>query len=253
MKNPKWHRDELILTLNLYFNLESSSFISTNPEIINLSKILNKLPLHSNQTRNSDFRNPNGVAMKLSNFTSIDPDNPAKGLDRTSQLDKQIFFEFQNNQNLLKNISNVIIETLSNDDLSSKIYQIEEEVDASIKEAVEGEIIFKLHKVRERNQKLIDSKKQQILKEKGKLACEVCEFDFNKKYGEIGKGFIECHHTQPLSTYNINQKTTLDDLVLVCSNCHRILHRLPEDMSIERLKRQIIQLSQNSCNVFQCT
>ncbi|MCX8532683.1 HNH endonuclease [Chryseobacterium luquanense] len=239
MKNPKWHRDELILTLNLYYNLESKSFVSTNSEIINLSKILNKLPLHSNQSRNSDFRNPNGVAMKLSNFTSIDSNNPAKGLDRTSRLDKQIFFEFQNSRNLLTNISNVIIETLSDDDLSSKIYQIEEEPKTSIKEAVEGEILFKLHKLRERNQKLIDSKKQQILKQNGKLACEVCEFDFSKKYGEIGKGFIECHHTQQLSTYKINQKTTLDNLALVCSNCHRMLHRLPEDMSIERLKNQV--------------
>lgn len=239
MKNPKWHRDELILTLNLYFNLESNSFVSTNSQIINLSKILNKLPLHSSQSRNSDFRNPNGVAMKLGNFTSIDPDNPAKGLDKTSQLDKQIFFEFKNNRNLLTNISNVIIETLSNDDLRFKIYQIDEGSEVSIKEAIEGEIIFKLHKVRERNQKLIDSKKQQILKENGKLVCEVCEFDFDEKYGQIGKGFIECHHTQQLSTYNTNQKTTLDDLALVCSNCHRMLHRLPEDMSIERLKSQM--------------
>ncbi len=84
MTNPKWQRDELILTLNLYFNLESSSFVSNNPEIIKLSEILNKLPLHSKQSRNSDFRNPNGVAMKLSNFTSIDHNNPSKGLERSS-------------------------------------------------------------------------------------------------------------------------------------------------------------------------
>lgn len=73
MKNPKWHRDELILTLNLYFQLESSSFISTNSNIIELSQILNKLPIHSEQLRKQDFRNSNGVAMKLSNFTAIDP------------------------------------------------------------------------------------------------------------------------------------------------------------------------------------
>ncbi|WP_294296186.1 HNH endonuclease [uncultured Chryseobacterium sp.] len=239
MKNPKWQRDELILTLNLYFNLESSSFISINPEIIKLSEILNKLPLHSKQNRNSDFRNPNGVAMKLNNFTSIDPNNPSKGLERFSKLDKQIFFEFQNNQTVLKNISNVIIETLGDEELNTKIYQIEELSEAPITEAIEGEIIFKLHKVRERNQKLINSKKLQVLKETGKLLCQVCDFDFHKKYGEIGKGFIECHHTQQLSTYNTNQKTTLDDLALVCSNCHRMLHRLPEDMSLDRLKSQM--------------
>lgn len=239
MKNPKWHRDELIITLNLYYSLESKSFVSTNAEIINLSKILNKLPLHSNHIKNSDFRNPNGVAMKLSNFTAIDPNNPAKGLDRSSKLDKQVFYEFKDNRDILKNISDLIIKASSDNVLSSKIYQIEDGSEVYIKEAVEGEIIFKLHKVRERNHKLVDSKKQQILKENGKLACEVCDFDFNEKYGEIGKGFIECHHKQQLSTYNNNQKTILDDLALVCSNCHRMLHRFPEDMSIERLKSQI--------------
>ncbi|WP_312902659.1 HNH endonuclease [Chryseobacterium taichungense] len=150
-----------------------------------------------------------------------------------------IFFEFQDKKTLLKNISNVITETISDDDLSSKIYQIEEDSEAPIKQAIEGEIIFKLHKVRERNQKLVESKKHQALKETGKLECEVCNFDFDKKYGNIGKGFIECHHKQPLSTYINNQKTTLNDLALVCSNCYRMLHRFPNDMSIERLKSVI--------------
>lgn len=239
MKNPNWQRDELILALNLYFNLESNSFVSTNAEIINLSNTLNKLPLHSKKDKNSTFRNPNGVAMKLSNFTSVDPNKPSKGLERISKLDNQIFFEFYNNRTLLKNISNVIVETINDNELTSKIYQIEEGSKTSINEAIEGEIIFKLHKVRERNQKLIDTKKKQVLKNSEKLVCEVCDFDFNKVYGEIGKGFIECHHIQPLSTYTTAQKTTVDDLALVCSNCHRMLHRLPEEMTIEGLKNRM--------------
>ena len=56
--------------------------------------------------------------------------------------------------------------------------------------------------------------------------CMVCGFDFEKKYGEIGRGFIEVHHVRPLSSRNeevvINPET---DLVCVCSNCHRMIHR----------------------------
>ena len=56
--------------------------------------------------------------------------------------------------------------------------------------------------------------------------CAVCGFDFEKVYGERGKGFIEVHHTEPLGSLSeekiINPQT---DLVPVCSNCHRIIHR----------------------------
>lgn len=56
--------------------------------------------------------------------------------------------------------------------------------------------------------------------------CEICGFDFEKMYGEVGKGFIEVHHIKPLSEsaeeIEVNPKT---DLICVCSNCHRMLHR----------------------------
>lgn len=55
------------------------------------------------------------------------------------------------------------------------------------------------------------------------LACEVCGFDFEAVYGELGRGFIECHHVVPLSEGQ--RKTSLRDLALVCSNCHRMAHR----------------------------
>lgn len=72
--------------------------------------------------------------------------------------------------------------------------------------------------------------------------CKACGFDFEAVYGEMGKGFIEIHHTKPL--YSLQEEIVIDyrtDLVPVCSNCHRILHRNKEKMlSIEELK-QLIQ------------
>ena len=61
--------------------------------------------------------------------------------------------------------------------------------------------------------------------QKGNLCCEVCGFDFEARYGEMGEGYIECHHIKPISQYTEEDTTTIDDLVLVCSNCHRMLHR----------------------------
>ncbi|MBQ7215008.1 MAG: HNH endonuclease [Synergistaceae bacterium] len=53
-----------------------------------------------------------------------------------------------------------------------------------------------------------------------KLQCEVCGFDFEAVYGELGAGYIEVHHKNPIS--DGERITDLnEDLVMLCSNCHR--------------------------------
>ncbi|RED26940.1 HNH endonuclease [Flavobacterium cutihirudinis] len=56
--------------------------------------------------------------------------------------------------------------------------------------------------------------------------CFGCNFNFKSKYGEIGEGFIEIHHVKPLSSF-LNSKVVdpYTDLIPLCSNCHRIVHR----------------------------
>lgn len=240
MKNPRWHRDELILTLNLYYELDSNLFTKTNFQVIELSERLNKLPIYSEEQRKLNFRSPSGVAMKLSNFMAIDADNENQGLSSYSKLDEETFNEFYKKGSELKRIANLILDSILEKETLIKLYKIEDEIDSSVKESFEGEILYKLHKLKERDSGLTRTKKNNVLKEKGKLECEVCNFDFHEKYGEIGYEFIECHHIKPLSTYESRQKTALEDLAIVCSNCHRMLHRNVEDMSIDKL-RQIIK------------
>ena len=43
-------------------------------------------------------------------------------------------------------------------------------------------------------------------------------FDFPAKYGERGDGFIEYHHTKPVSELDVGAKTKLADPSLVYSN-----------------------------------
>ena len=63
------------------------------------------------------------------------------------------------------------------------------------------------------------------------ISCQCCSFDFEDFYGsEIGKGFIEIHHTKPIFKYEDNDledtiKNALKNLAPVCSNCHRMIHR----------------------------
>lgn len=90
----------------------------------------------------------------------------------------------------------------------------------------EGNEFLKLHLSRERNSHLIKKAKQKFEeKHAGKLYCEVCGFNFENTYGHLGKGFIEAHHTKPISEMLPNEKTRIDDIVMLCSNCHSMIHR----------------------------
>ncbi|MCD2500182.1 HNH endonuclease [Clostridium sp. NSJ-145] len=76
-----------------------------------------------------------------------------------------------------------------------------------------------------------------MFKEKnGKIYCEVCGFDYESVYGEIGKDYIEGHHIKPVSELEENEVTKVEDIVLVCANCHRMLHRKRPWLSKEKLK-----------------
>ena len=72
------------------------------------------------------------------------------------------------------------------------------EQEEGITEAEEGRLLTQMHRVRERNRELVKRKRDAVLRETGRLACEACGFDFNDKYGDHGRGFIEVHHLLPL-------------------------------------------------------
>lgn len=84
----------------------------------------------------------------------------------------------------------------------------------------EGQLRLITHLAKERNRQIVKLKKDQALAS-GELLCEVCQFSFTDKYGV---NFIECHHLTPIAEGGVRE-TTVADLALVCSNCHRMLHK----------------------------
>ena len=90
----------------------------------------------------------------------------------------------------------------------------------------EGKTVLKKHIVHERNKHLINRAKEEFKKaHKGKLFCEVCGCDFSYHYPGLGDDFIEAHHIKPVSKMKPGEKTKIADLVMVCSNCHSMIHR----------------------------
>lgn len=72
--------------------------------------------------------------------------------------------------------------------------------------------------------------------------CEACGFDFEKTYGDLGKKFIEAHHLVPFARLEEDMSRALNlntDFAVLCSNCHRMIHRQWDPSDIELLKRTI--------------
>ncbi len=178
------------------------------------------------------FRNPNGVYMKLMNLRRFDPDYDGKGLERGSQDEEVVWDLYAEKPIELRRISDSIRSFVSSDagSLPGNVLSDDEE------EAEEGALLTRTHRVRERNTRIVKSKKELAHKESGTLACEVCGFDFVEVYGDRGYGFIECHHTKPVSELKVGERTKLSDLSVICSNCHRMIHAKRPWLSVSELK-----------------
>lgn len=133
-------------------------------------------------------------------------------------------------------------ETSEPTSLPSQVIQSKENIENVILEEddelsfPEGKEIYRLHKSKERNTELIKIVKLNRLQKDKDLSCEVCNFSFSKQYGELGEGFIEAHHLFPISQLTEETETKISDIALVCSNCHRMLHRKRPWITIEGLK-----------------
>lgn len=68
--------------------------------------------------------------------------------------------------------------------------------------------------------------------------CHVCGFSFAEFYGPHGNGFIEVHHLYPISQYEEEKEINpYKDMITLCANCHRMVHRNPSrPLSIEELR-----------------
>ena len=122
---------------------------------------------------------------------------------------------------------------LSNEEYTFELPCFEENEELTFPEGKEKYI---LHKSKERNKELVRKAKELYFKKDNKLSCQICGFSFFDEWGEIGKGFIEAHHTVPISELAEESNTKIEDLAMLCSNCHRMVHRQKQRLTIDELK-----------------
>ena len=103
-------------------------------------------------------------------------------------------------------------------------------------EADEGELYTSESNFRVRNRALINIKKMQ-----SSCTCEICGFNYEDYYSDIGRGYIIAHHIRPVSSGPTI--TTLDDIALVCANCHAMIHSKNPPISMSDMK-QVVSIRQ---------
>jgi 5-methylcytosine-specific restriction protein A len=227
-RKTAWLRDELILALDLYVSAGRNPSASALDE---LSALLREMPIEEALSEDSKFRGRQAVYLKLANFAALDPSTGTKGMTRMGQSDREVWNEFASDPERLSATAAAIRSTFAE---NAKLPP--EMPDSDITEALEGQLLTRSHRTRERNRKLVERRKAETFARTGKLECEVCGFDFAAAYGERGEGFIECHHTIPLHSLKGRATTRVVDLALVCPNCHRMIHRTKRWLSVEQVQ-----------------
>jgi len=106
----------------------------------------------------------------------------------------------------------------------------------------EGKRKLVTHEISERDPRVVKEAKRIFKQEhSGELFCEICGFNFKAVYGKVGEDFIEAHHKVSLSSTSKEHDVKPSDLMMVCPNCHRMLHRQVNGkyMSIKQLQKAL--------------
>jgi hypothetical protein len=102
--------------------------------------------------------------------------------------------------------------------------------------AIENRQKVAQHLQRERSARLT-----KLAKTRDGYTCRVCGFSFEAFYGRKGRGLAEAHHMVPLARLRSTVLTDVADLLTVCANCHRMLHRLTGKRSDATSLRRLVR------------
>lgn len=240
-RNPTWSRDELTLALDLYVQTDGNPTGKDDEALERLSTVLNKMHRLNGVAGSDTLRNRNGVYLKVMNFRSSDPvylRQGKVGMTRGNRLEAVLWKEYDGRLANLATDAKAIRDAVTQADEVT----IAKLPPAEPYEGEEGGVVMQLHKRYERDPKLVVAKRKEAAAA-GNLACEVCGFDFKATYGELGEGYIEVHHTKPVYTLLAGTRTKLDDLALLCANCHRMAHRKRQPLSLEAIRLALRRLA----------
>lgn len=150
-------------------------------------------------------------------------------------FDSAVTISFPSDENELPDFYDEIFSLLDTRVKSDVLDETEPEFRDSFPE---GKRVERIHKTRERNPRVIKIAKREFKIKHGKLFCEACCFDFEETYGKLGEDFIEGHHALPLSQIlDDHVKTRVEDIIMLCSNCHKMIHRKRPWLTVDEISK----------------
>ncbi len=181
-RNPNWSRDELILALDLYLRVGRRG--PSDAEVIEVSNVLNRLPIHTVRPDLEKFRNSSGVALKLANFQALDPSYTGTGGTNGGRGDADVWDDLHGDPAMVARLATGIRAWLQH---TGEVTVPEEDEEG----VFEGRLLYRHHRTRERDRPIVARKKATILRAGGRLACEACGIEFYRQYGVVGDGYTE--------------------------------------------------------------
>lgn len=224
-----WTRDEIVLACSLVAANGWRQLDRADARVKELSDLLQTPAIHPADQRGPDFRNPAGVARKTADIATSHPLYSGKKTNG-NRLDRDVLDDFLERPADMHSIAAATRSALSAGE------PIDSGPDPDMPEptADEGGILLRMHLRRERDPKIRRAKIADAKRRGLAIACEICGFNFARTYGTRGTDYIECHHRTPLHVSGPT-KTKLEDLALICSNCHRMIHRAKPWLTVEEL------------------
>lgn len=228
-----WTRDELIIVCALLKANGWTPYRARSSSAESLSELLNRADFVPETERGADFRSANSVQRKMYDFTTLLPTyagTPTKG----GRATREVLAAFLEHPDEMDAEATALLAPLTSE--AGGAGGPRETVDVSWEsdidtlaidfdfEADEGAAVIARHLKRERNRTIRARKLAAVTAVGLPFVCEVCGFSFGATYGDLGDGYIEVHHVLPLHASGPTT-TRLDDLALLCSNCHRMIHR----------------------------
>jgi 5-methylcytosine-specific restriction protein A len=213
--NPKWSRDETILALDLYLDLNGNIPARNDERVRGLSRLLRDMPFQRAADRRESFRNADGVVFKLQNIRSV---ATGRGLSNVSETDRRVWAEFGADREGVKTLANNIRRGIAFAESLPELGDGSEDF-----EFKEGRVLTEVHRRRERNPKV----RRQLLalrRRDARLKCEMCGRLPNVAAPKFEDAIFEAHHLLPIAM-TMERTTRLRDLALLCASCHRLLHR----------------------------
>ncbi|MEU6189036.1 HNH endonuclease [Nocardia sp. NPDC047038] len=233
-----WKLEEQILACDLLDRNDWRTIPERDPRTEELSKLLRAQWVYAPSI--PEYRSTDSVHRKFEDLRTAHPNHDGTRT-RGGRLSAHVAEAFAKHRDKMRALAAMLRQhgqldlVLDHDDEDIETPDADAASADEFAAAIEGKARQRLTRVYERDPKLRRRKIERSRRERNSIACEVCGFDFEATYPGIGDGYVHVHHVVPLHTSGPTENT-LDDLILLCANCHQMIHRPKQFLTPDELR-----------------